>query len=105
MSHTTAGSTSGELSCALSPSEMLDRVVKWKALAAEALSRTSGPGSISSRYPRRDDIATRLEELIEAESDCCPFLEFTVKYEDDVIEAELRYPPEFEPMVATILPR
>jgi hypothetical protein len=90
--------------CSLSPAEMLDRLVGWRALAGEALSRRSEPGRVVSVYPRRHDIAARLEELIEAETQCCPFLVFAVRETEQVIEAELRYPPEFQPIVAMIAP-
>ena len=104
MAEKTTAEGKDELSCALPSSEMLPRIAKWQALSVEAVSRVTGPGRVSSRYPRTADIASRLEELIEAESECCPFLEFTVTNDGDFIEAELRFRPEFEPIVALIVP-
>jgi hypothetical protein len=105
MSKPTARMESAELlACSLAPGEMLDRIAQWKALAAEALSRRKEAGRVVSVYPRRDDIAVRLEALIDAESACCTFLAFAVRTEGDTIEAEVRFPAEFEPVVAMILP-
>jgi hypothetical protein len=40
---------------------------------------------------------------VEAEKDCCPFLEFDVRERDSTIEVELRYPPEFAATLASVL--
>lgn len=104
MSHSAAASNRDDLACALQPGEMRDRLAQWRALAVEAVGRVGEPGRVSSRYPRKPNIATRLEALIKAESECCPFLEFTVTNDGDFIEVAVHYPPEFEQMVAMIVP-
>jgi hypothetical protein len=101
---TTAAAAMVTLSCSLPAAEMLDRLARWKALAEQALSRSAEPGRVASTYPRSDAISAQLRELIEAEADCCPFLSFDIRENKEVIEAELRYPPEFEPIVAMIAP-
>jgi hypothetical protein len=101
---TATADTAEMLSCSLPAKDMLDRLAKWKALAEQSLSRSGEPGRVVSTYPRSSAISTLLRELIEAEADCCPFLSFDVREYGEVIEAELRYPPEFEPIVAMIAP-
>jgi hypothetical protein len=93
-----------ERSCSLPPADMVDRLVQWRALAGETLSRHSESGRVVSIYRRNRAIAALLEELIESEAHCCPFLAFEVRERGDLIEAELRYPPEFEAIVAMIAP-
>ena len=90
--------------CALSPVELGERIQQWKSLSRQSLSRTSLPGSVVSTYPRDPQILEQLRELIEAESACCPFLSFQVREGGDVIEVELQYPPEFEPLVSLVVP-
>ena len=92
------------LSCALPQDEMATRIADWKALSRKAVGRSSGPDWISSRYPKDPEIEARLRELIEAESACCGFLEFTVRKSEDHIEAEVRFPPGSEAMMAMIIP-
>jgi hypothetical protein len=99
-----ATNTREERSCSLPPAELLDRLAQWRALAGEALSRHSESGRVVSIYPRSQAIAARLEELIESEAHCCPFLGFEVRETGDLIEAELRYPAEFDAIVSMIAP-
>ena len=99
-----ATNRSEALSCSLPAAELLDRLAAWNALAQEALSRSAEPGRVVSTYPRSEALAARLQELIDSEARCCPFLVFDVRETDEVIEAELRYPPEFEPIVSMIAP-
>ena len=99
-----AATTTASLACSLPVAEMSDRMDRWRALTEEALGRTVEPGRVVSTYPRTEDIAARLRELIGAEVGCCPFLVFDVRETHGSIEVELRYPPEFEPMVAMIVP-
>lgn len=90
--------------CALEPADLFERVRQWRELARHALGRTVTEGKAVATYPRRDDLGRRLRELIEAEAACCPFLEFDLRERQDAFEVELRFPPEFAPMLEAILP-
>jgi hypothetical protein len=87
--------------CALTPTAMTSRQSQWKALADRALSRRAGPGWISSTYP--SGVLDTLEELIEAEAECCPFLSFELELRGEVLEVDLRFPLEVESMVSAVI--
>jgi hypothetical protein len=87
--------------CALLPTALTDRQSEWRVLTDQALSRKVGPGWISSTYPAK--ILGKLQALIEAEADCCPFLDFDVRQHGKTVEVELRFPLEFEPVVSAVI--
>ena len=95
--------TSTDPACDLGPGEVGDRVGAWRSLAIHALGRTVEPGRIVTEYARDDEVRTRLETLIAAESACCPFLEFEIREGEDLMEVEVRFPPEFEAVVSTVV--
>lgn len=104
MSEAVATGTPDVNACTLSPTEVVERVAQWKAVAAEVLGRRSEPGKVVSVYPRRDDVTANIRKLIEAEARCCPFLSFDLREGKDMVEVELRYPPELEPVINIIAP-
>jgi hypothetical protein len=89
--------------CSLSANARSDRGGSWRSLIAQALHRRVEPGRVLSTYPNGPEIARSLAQLVEAEKDCCPFLEFDIRESDSTIEVELRYPPEFAAMLASVL--
>jgi hypothetical protein len=89
--------------CSLSPKALSDRIGAWRSLTTQALQRVVEPGRILGTYPKRAAIAHGFAELVEAEKECCPFLEFDIRERDSVIEVELRYPPEFTATLAAVL--
>jgi MerR family transcriptional regulator, copper efflux regulator len=89
--------------CTLSPDGLTGRVNEWREVAAHALRRRVEPGRVVTSYPNRPELAQRLTRLIAAERQCCPFLDFTVRHDEAVIAVELRYPPQFADMLATVL--
>jgi hypothetical protein len=92
------------VSCGLSPTDFSQRVQQWKKLASQTISRRSSEGKVISTYPRTSEIRQQLTHLISAEAACCPFLEFEMRDQPDTIEVELRYPPDFEAVVALAVP-
>jgi hypothetical protein len=67
----------------------------WGSLREAALiSESVDDGVLRSVYKGRADVARRLRELIKAEENCCPFLEFTVYEEHDVIRLEVAPRPK-----------
>jgi hypothetical protein len=103
MSGTTAVSYPERATCRLSPNALSARRGAWRSLMARALHRRVEPGHVLSTYPNRPEIARNLAQLVGAEKDCCPFLEFEIRESDSTIEVELRYPPEFAATLASVL--
>jgi hypothetical protein len=103
MSDTTTVSYPKRGTCSLSPNALAERRGAWRSLMAQALDRRVEPGRVLSTYPNGPEIARSLAQLVEAEKDCCPFLEFVIREGDSTIEVELRYPPEFAATLASVL--
>jgi hypothetical protein len=80
-------------SCTLEGSELLARMHAWQEVASRAISRRVEPTRIIATYPNDGHLLERLRELIDAEADCCPFLEFTLHETPDSIVTELRFSP------------
>lgn len=60
-----------EKSCTLKPSEMPERVARWKSLFAMVLSREIKSESAKFRFQDTIHLRTELEELIKLERVCC----------------------------------
>jgi hypothetical protein len=103
MSETTTPSYPGGATCSLSPNALSPRRGAWRSLMAQALERRVEPGRVRSTYPNGPEIARSLAQLVEAEKECCPFLEFDIRESDSTIEVELRYPPAFAAMLASVI--
>jgi hypothetical protein len=103
MSDTTTVSYPERATCSLSLNALSERRGAWRTLMAQALHRRVEPGRVLSTYPNGPKVARSLAQLVEAEKDCCPFLEFDIRESDSTIEVELRYPPEFAAMLASVL--
>ena len=86
--------------CSLDEMALAERLAQWRELAAEAVPVEITPGRSVSDHRNSPDVRQRLSALIDAERDCCSFLDFTVQERGDHLRVELRYPPEFEPMLA-----
>ena len=91
----------GGSACTLPEEGLTARMGLWRALAEHALSRTAEPGRILSSYPHA--VSGELRTLIEAEAECCPFLSFEIRERGDILDVELRYPLEFEPMIQAVM--
>jgi hypothetical protein len=103
MSDTTTVSDPEQATCSLSLNALSDRQGAWRSLMAQALDRRVEPGRVLSTYPNRPEIVRSLAQLVEAEKDCCPFLEFEIRECDSTIGVELRYPPELASTLASVL--
>ena len=90
--------------CSLDEMALAERLAQWRTLASAGVPVATEAGRSVSDYPNRPDIAQRLRELIAAERDCCSFLDFTVEERGEHLRVELRYPPEFETMLAQVTP-
>ena len=45
----------------------------------------------------------RLEAIVAAEAECCPFLDMDLREEDGALVLEIRAPQEAEPLVADLV--
>lgn len=86
--------------CTLPDAGLAQRMESWREVAGQAVSRRASSGRVVSTYPA--EMRQRVEMLIAAEAECCPFLSFEVRGDDALVEVELRYPPDFEAMVTAI---
>jgi hypothetical protein len=91
------------IACTLEGKELEERVRAWSEIASQARDRKFEPGRIVSVYPRDAALLMRLEQLIAAEAECCPFLKFNIEDGDDSITVELRLPEELMPVFAGLL--
>ena len=83
-----------DVACSLSSAELHVRVREWCSLGAGALiGATLRDGAAVAAFARSAPVARRLEALIEAERGCCPFLDFRVHEEGEVITLEVRSRP------------
>lgn len=89
--------------CSLTPEGRTARAGEWRALAGQALRRRVEADRVVNVYPNRPEIAQRLARLVAAEKDCCPFLDFGVRHDEEEITVVLRYPPQFGATVAALL--
>jgi MerR family transcriptional regulator, copper efflux regulator len=103
MSDTTTAFYPERATCRLSPDALSERRGAWRSLMAQALHRRVEPGRVLSTYPNGPEIVRSLAQLVAAEKDCCPFLEFDIREGGSTIEVELRYPPGFAAMFASVL--
>jgi hypothetical protein len=77
--------------CSLGPKELEGRLNEWRSLRADALISESVRDRVQTAlYKRNEDVARRLRILIEAEASCCPFIEFRLYEETEVIRVEAR---------------
>ena len=91
------------LHCSLSGEELMQRIAEWKELGAHALTRENRGNQVVTTFPRREEVSTRLRELIAAEAECCTFMKFDVEERQDEIVVELRVPDEMAPMLSMML--
>ncbi len=95
--------TAAVVACSLESSSFETRAAEWREVGRHALRRSVETGRVTASYPRDDQLARRLSALIQAESQCCPFLVFEMRERDDRIEVEVTFPPEARGMIETVL--
>ncbi len=90
------------IACSLDAVSYRDRAADWRAVL-DGAEVTTTPGGRRVRVPA--ERAARLAELVEAERECCPFLEFTLAEDGDAATLEVRVPAEAEPILAGMFTR
>jgi hypothetical protein len=89
--------------CALPAEQLSDRAHAWRDIATQAIATSASTGRVATTYRRTPEVASTLRRLIAAEAKCCPSLTFEVDEHDDLIEVDLRFPVEFEPVIFAVL--
>lgn len=88
-----------DLSCSLEGPELLARIQDWKKLAARARTRSLEGNGVVSVYPKDSALLAELNRLIEAEKECCSFMEFRVQEGPEEIVVRLEVPKEMAHML------
>lgn len=91
------------IACSLGAGELGDRVAAWRELTARVVRRIHRPGRVTSVYPGERDLVERLTQLIDAERECCPLLQFSLREADDGLHVTLEYPDGFEELLGSVL--
>ncbi len=68
------------VACSLEPVEIDSRGRQWKELlAANLVDREVIPGGVRLRLQPSDDMGAKLSRLIELESNCCAWIEWSIE--------------------------
>ena len=82
------------IACTLEPSDQNARIEEWRELRRDALIEETRDGAVSTTlWERRAGVLERLEQLVEAERDCCSFLDFHLEQEDSIVRLQTTFPP------------
>jgi hypothetical protein len=91
------------LACTLTGPELVGRIQEWASVASYARSRYVEEGRVTSVYPSDPELLDRLQRLIAAEAECCPFLHFDIQQEAEEMIVELHVPKEMTEALAVML--
>jgi hypothetical protein len=79
------------VACTLTPAEGLTRMQRWQRLHDEAQLRAARRASaVEVTYRRSADVASELDELVEAERDCCAFALWDVHAHEDALVLRIK---------------
>jgi hypothetical protein len=91
--------------CSLTDAELAARRGEWKEVARDLVRSESLVGGRLLVYRGGEDMVQVLGSLIEAESRCCPFLDFSVERRAGEVHVIINFPPQAEPEVIEIARR
>jgi hypothetical protein len=77
------------IACSLNADELPRRLAQISAIGDDALLTTDGGGL---RFRNDETTRARLEAIIAAESECCPFLTFDLRATADALEFRITAP-------------
>ena len=92
-----------EIACTLPGPELVERIHDWRRVTSRALRRTIDETSVTSVYPNDPALVAELRRLIDAEKDCCSFLDFSVEESADHLAVELRVPDGMQHVLALMM--
>jgi MerR family copper efflux transcriptional regulator len=81
------------IACTLSATDLAERGEELRALGGDGLvSVSEEPGRAVLRFRADADIHRRVEAIVGAESECCPFLDFRLEHDSDAIVLTITAP-------------
>lgn len=83
------------MACSLDDEALAARRADWRSLARDALLRSNAsPGRVEMTYRWEEDVEGAVRRLIQAERECCPFLDFALRRDGDLLHLSVTSPPE-----------
>ncbi len=97
--------TDPPIACSLTAAEIPARLLGISALARDAslLSVATTPRHATLRFRVEGNIRKRLAAFADSESECCSFLDVTLREEPESVELAITAPPGAEPVLAGIV--
>jgi hypothetical protein len=93
------------VACLLGPDDAAVRREEWRWVAAQALvERSREPGSARLRFRTMAGVRRTLDDLVEAERKCCPFLTLALTEEGAEIVLSISGPPEADSVLDAFVP-
>jgi hypothetical protein len=89
------------IACLLSATDLSARLAEMNRLGRDALLSVDGARAL--RFRADTETRARLEAIVAAEAECCPFLDMDLREEDGALVLEIRAPQEAEPVVADLV--
>jgi MerR family transcriptional regulator, copper efflux regulator len=88
------------IACTLSGPDLRERLAEIREVGRGALLEAAGEsGRRVLRFRRSDGVAERLARIVEAESQCCAFLDLRLDASDGLISLTIEGPEGAEPVV------
>ncbi len=100
-----AMSDSPRIACLLDGIAYRDRIEAWLALARRALSSSAkrSSRSVELRYRADPDVLRALEDLVELERECCPFLSLHITHAEGEVILTVTGPEDAAPLLDEFL--
>ena len=89
------------IACTLSAADLSARLAEMKRLGQDALLSVEGADTL--RFRADTQTRTRLEAIVAAEAECCPFLDMELRERAGALVLEIRAPQGAEPVVADLV--
>jgi MerR family copper efflux transcriptional regulator len=89
------------IACSLDRHELPERLSQMSALGKDALVSIAPDGSL--RFRDDEGIRSRLQALVDAESRCCPFLDFDLREGAGELALTVNGPDEAAPVVRELV--
>ena len=97
-------STDLPIACSLDATELTARVAAMTALGRDALiDARCEPGRAELRFAGRDGVRRRVEAIVAAEAQCCPFLDMDVRDEPDAVVLRITAPAAADPVLGALV--
>jgi MerR family copper efflux transcriptional regulator len=89
------------IACSLSAEELPERLAQMRAIGRDALLAVTPEGTL--RFSGGASTRQRLEAIIAAESQCCPFVRFELAYDRGELVLSISAPEGAEPVARDLV--